>query len=315
MLLGYYQNPYPQSMKRYYLILCCLLVLSPIIRAQEDTDYNDGWNRPTISHVRFDFKYVYFGMVPPRYREPGIDIATLPPIPGLKYRSCMILCPKDTCFASRAVLALRCPDDSVLLDWASSRAATYADWCKDGMYGPQPTKYVVGESSADICNKYIPLIKKAFKQQKCYKENDTPNEQFGFLLTDCWKTEKYCTFYEATWYDMMSCGDNTRESYYSVDLNTGKVATLIDFVPENKWQELAISMMKYLKNGNGELWKHPDFDWVPNDSLELLKDMDGCALVREGLVIFYYPYHIGAGADGEFKAIIPYADLCDKVSK
>ena len=114
---------------------------------------------------------------------------------------------------------------------------------------------------------------------------------------------------------MMSCGDNTRESYYSVDLNTGKVATLIDFVPENRWQELAISMMKYLKNGNGEMWKHPDFDWVPNDSLELLKDMDGCALVREGLVIFYYPYHIGAGADGEFKAIIPYADLCDKVSK
>jgi hypothetical protein len=37
--------------------------------------------------------------------------------------------------------------------------------------------------------------------------------------------------------------------------------------------------------------------------------MDGCALLKEGLIIYYYPYTIGSGADGEFIAIIPYEVL------
>lgn len=76
------------------LILCCLLTLPFMGRAQTATDYNEGWNRPTIGHASFDYGYVFFGMVPPRYREPGIDVTTLPPIPGLKYRFCSALCPK-----------------------------------------------------------------------------------------------------------------------------------------------------------------------------------------------------------------------------
>lgn len=293
-------------MKNQFLIFFLLLSIPFTGRPQSFTDYNEGWNRPTFSHASVNFKYVYFGKVSPWYREPGIDDTTLPPIPGLKYRSCILLCPNDTCYASRAVLAIRCPEDPTLLDWVSSRAATYTEWCKSGMYGPQPEKYVVGVSPADICNKYISLIKMVFRQQDCCGDNGSPNEQFGFLLTDCWRTERYCTFYEATWYDMMSCGDNTRESYYSVDLNTGKVATLEDFVPKSKWQKLADIMLKHLRNGNGDLWKHPDFDWVLSDSLALLKAMNGCALIREGLIIYYYPYEIGCGADGQFNAVIPY---------
>ncbi len=293
-------------MNSHSLLLCLLLSFPFTGRVQAVTDYDAYWNRPTFSHASYDYRYVYFGQVSPWCREPGIDINTIPPIPGLKYRSCAVLCKKDTCFASRAVLTLRCPDNPVLLEWASSRAATYAEWCKSGMYEPQPENYEVGVSSADICNKYMPLIKKAFRQQKCCGDNSSPNEQFGFLLTDCWKTERYCTFYEATWYDLMSCGDNTRESYYSIDLNTGKVATLEDFVPKSKWQKLADIMLKHLRNGNGDLWKHPDFDWVPSDSLALLKAMNGCALIREGLIIYYYPYEIGCGADGQFNAVIPY---------
>lgn len=296
-------------MNRLFLLLSLLLILPFVGIAQTIEDYNTSWNRPTYSHASFGYKYVFFGEVSPWCREPGIDNTTLPPIPGLKYRSCAVLCEKDTCFASRAVLALRCPESPVLLDWASSRAATYAEWCKSGMYGPQPEKYLAGSSSADICNKYILLMKKAFQHQKCSGDNGSPNEQLGFLLTDCWKTDRYCTFYEATWYDLMSCGDNTRESYFSVDLNTGKVATLADFVPESRWQELAGIMLKHLRNGNGNLWRHPDFDWVPSDSLALLKDMNGCALIREGLIIYYYPYEIGCGADGQFNAVIPYEEL------
>ena len=294
-------------MKCKSVILFLIMAFPFIGRAQSVSDYNENWNKPTIGHASFDFEYVFFGMVPPRHREPGIDISSLPPIPGLKYRTYSSFCPKDTCDAYRAVLAVRCPENSVLRQWASSRVAGYV--------GKSITHDNVREakvvSSADICNQYIGLIRKKFNQIQCTGEgdHDAPNEQFGYMLTDCWETEQYCTFYESTWYDCMSCGDNTTESYYSVDLKTGRLATISDFVQEKDFPRLANLMMKYLKNYKGELWAYPDFEWVPTDPLELLKAMNGCALIREGLIIYYHPYEIGAGADGQFNAVIPYDKL------
>ncbi len=293
------------------IYVTCLLVFPFTGRSQSVPDYNESWNRPTICHASFDFEYVFFGKVPPRYREQGIDISSLPPIPGLKYRSYSTFCPKDTCFASRAVLAVRCPDDPILLRWASSRAAMFEDWCACGTFPQKPQRVLAVSSSADICNKYINRIHKVFNKQTCRnnEDHDCPNEQFAFLLTDCWSTEKYCTFYEASWYDWMSCGDTTAESYFSVNRETGQVATITDFVLEKDLPCLANLMMKYLKNYKGELWANPDFEWVPTDPLELLKAMNGCALIREGLIIYYHPYEIGAGADGQYNAVIPYDKL------
>ena len=279
--------------------------------ARATMDYNEFWNRPTIGHASFDFRYVYFGMVDPRHREPGIDIRTLPPVPGLKYRSCSVICPKDTCFASRAVMAVRCPEDSVLLRWASRRAALFTAWCenKDVKQGPRNVASVA--SASDLCNQYIRRINRAFNKQihgEC-EGHDIPNEQHGYLLTDCWATDNYCTFYEAKWYDMMSCGDNTTESYFTVNRETGQELELSDIVSENDYPKLAKIMMDYLKNYKGELRAGPSFERTPTKALELLKARNGCALIREGLIIYYYPYEIGAGADGQFNAVIPYDRL------
>lgn len=297
-------------MRKYITIAAMCLLASLTGRAQSVTDYDDSWNKPTIGHASFDFEYVYFGMVPPRYREPGIDISSLPPIPGLKYRTYSSFCPKDTCDATRIVLAIRCPEDSVLPQWTSGRVAEYVERSitHDKVQEVQEAQVV---SSADICNYYIRQIRKKLDQLQCTGEgdHDAPNEQFGYLLTDCWKTERYCTFYESTWYDCMSCGDNTTESYYSVDLKSGRLATITDFVQEKDLQALANLMIKYLKNNKGELWTNPDFEWVPTEPLELLKKMNGCALIREGMIIYYHPYEIGAGADGQFNAVIPYNRL------
>ncbi|MBQ3942168.1 MAG: hypothetical protein II676_04870 [Bacteroidales bacterium] len=32
-------------------------------------------------------------------------------------------------------------------------------------------------------------------------------------------------------------------------------------------------------------------------------------MIREGLVIYYYPYNIGAGYEGEIMAVIPLGEL------
>lgn len=286
-----------------YLILASLFTGS----AQVAADYNDSWNSPTIGHASFDFGYVFFGRVPPRHREPGSDIHSLPPIPGLKYRTYSHCCQRDTCDATRVVLAVKCPVDSVLLQWASDRVAGYVG---QSITHNSVRKAQAG-SAADICNHYIRQIREKFDRFQCSRDgdHDVPNEQFGYLLTDCWKTERYCTFYQSTWYDCMSCGDNTTESYYSVDIETGRVATITDLVQEKAIPRLANLMMKYLKNFKGEIWENPDFEWVPTEPLKLLMAMNGCALIRDGLIIYYHPYEIGAGADGQFNAVIPYNRL------
>ena len=37
--------------------------------------------------------------------------------------------------------------------------------------------------------------------------------------------------------------------------------------------------------------------------------MNGRAMIREGLVIYYHPYEIGCGAEGQYNAVIPYSAL------
>lgn len=167
------------------------------------------------------------------------------------------------------------------------------------------------KSAADICNHCIRQVEDSFRQRKCSGDGfpERPNAQRGYLLTDCWMTPEYSTFYEATWYDEMSCGDKTTQSYYSVDRKTGKAACLADLIGEDAVPVLAGLLVKYLKNAGGELWIDLLPEHASEDPVKLLGDADGCALIREGLIIYYHPYNIGCGADGQFTAVIPYGEL------
>ena len=124
-------------MKRHTIsTLCSLLVAFFAFKVSycQAQGYNQSWNRPTISHASWDFKYVYFGKTEPYDRSKSIDVKTLPPITGLKYRSYYGLCQQDTCYAVRAIMAMRCPDNPILLRWASKRAGWFAGWSKYGAY-------------------------------------------------------------------------------------------------------------------------------------------------------------------------------------
>lgn len=291
------------TMKRLALSIIALAALSLSASAQ---NYNGAWNTPTISHKNYQSQ-IYFGMRDPYDRTPGVKASTIPPVPGLKYSSCYVLCPKDTCYARRVVMAVRCPQERVLLDWASKRAAWYEVVCCDDPTGnTDPENVLAVKSAGDICRQYIRRIEESIRHE-CQEDglHGEMNEQSGFLLTDCWQTDKYCTFYEATWYDMLSCGDSTTQAYYSVDKKTGRVATLEDFVPKSRWPALAQILYKYLKNSSGKLWVDENPDRSTFDPMETLNDRSGCALIREGLVIYYYPYNIGAGYEGEVMAVIP----------
>ena len=111
------------------------------------------------------------------------------------------------------------------------------------------------------------------------------------LLTDCWRTERFCTFYEAHWHDWASCGDTTTESYHTIDLKTGNKLELSDLIKEEDYPALADIMMDYLKSYNGYYWRDLDHSsghlW-PITALGVLKEINGCALIREGLILYFY---------------------------
>ena len=110
-------------------VVCFLVLIVHPTRmcGQNRNDYNYA---PTISHYASNYQYQYFAEAGPNDRHPVVKLSSLPPIPGLKYRSCFYMCPVDTCYANRAVIALRCPDVPILRKWVSSRAEWFSAWCE-----------------------------------------------------------------------------------------------------------------------------------------------------------------------------------------
>lgn len=252
-----------------------------------------------------------YGMIDQYAKEDRIDASFFPSIPDLYFKSCMESCQRDYCKSKRAVLAISCPKKEPLLQWVSDRACAFANGCMGNSLKRVRPNYSL-KSAKEICDYYIEAAGSAFKTvvKDCSHEADLPCEQFGRLIADVWQKGNLHTFVVTGWYDWSSCGDNTAVSYVTIDAATGKEFTYASLIGKSDEAKMEKLLLKYLSNGN-EKW--PDSaERVANYSeASLLSKMDGCALLKEGLIIYYYPYTIGCGADGQFIAIIPYEVLKD----
>ena len=263
-----------------------------------------------------DFKYSSFGQIGYRDRTFREDTLVFPPIDGLVHGAAYAMCPTDTCFAEYAVLALRCPPIQPLLDWVADTVNTFAHECPIGnglhTYNDKrldiPVKHL--NSDREICDYYIGKLQHAYDKWHCTGKGDpgSINEQAGLLLADCWHTGNLYTFYRIDWYDWMSCGNNARESWWTVDATSGKLLGLSDFILPEKLDTLASLMMRRLINGSSEFILDQS-QYKPEEYLGILQRADGCALIPEGLVFYFYPYNLGCGADGQYEAVIPYEEL------
>lgn len=285
------------------LSLIVLLLLSTSIGMGQN-DYGHKWNQPTISHRSIN---PYFGMIEPFERNTTSSIKEFPCIPGLKYRSCMVICPIDSCSANRAVVALRCPDDSVLLNEISKRLLDYTNKVTNSSSVKLCEQC---KTSADIRSYYITAIRDFYSRHSKHQGGERlPNEQHGIMITDCWQTGDYYTFYEATWFDMDSNGNQTTESYYTVDTKSGKQLRLEDIVPKNDWGHLEQILLKYLVSDTGKHYEETNLEPWNFTPHELLERRTGCAVIREGLVIYYHPMVIDGALVGGYRAVIPNKEL------
>lgn len=230
-----------------------------------------------------------------------LEDGSLPDIPGMVYRT-----------GIGRHIGLRCPDERACLDWTSDRIRRFADWCKNGPAStiPETTPlYRNAKSDQDICEHYISEIVDPSAIRSQPSDSSTYLEQFATLLIDIYHSDRYITMQEYTWYDCGSMGDNTALSWFTIDRRTGHQLSLYDIIDESKSQEFAYTMIRHLVNAAGMPWLDNAGEIRNCDLVDYLKQCDGCALVPEGVVVYYHPYKIGCGAEGQYNALIPYEEL------
>jgi hypothetical protein len=283
----------------------------------EEGDMSGAYPGSTFSHQGTDYRYAFFGKRNswgPRNWE---DMEPFPPVPGLTRRMFRVYCRRDTCVVNNGVLALRSPQNKTLVEWMSLRVKDFIEKSLvNVVHDDQPAITILAcphpQTAGGICSFFSVMLKvrlgflPSYKLEMVVKEGRSV-EQEGLLLFDCWQAGDLYTFYEATWYDWMSLGDTTRESYRTIDARTGKELSLEDFVDEKDYLSFARILMKRLTVAAGSR-AAALADYAPDGS-DVLPLLDGCGLVKEGLVVYFYPYTLSAGFYGQFNAVIPYQEL------
>jgi hypothetical protein len=301
---------------RHIIPILIILIVASCGHKKQTVAVVEELEYPAEGLFTTDYKYLFFGKIGFNDRTFQEDTLVYPPIDGLVHKSAFVMCPTDTCVAERAVLALRCPPVEPLLRWMADTVYAFVEQCPIGggllTYNEKsidiPKKYF--NSAEAICNYYIDQLQHSYDDWRCTGEgdHDTLNEQAGLLLADTWRFANLCTFYRIDWYDWLSCGNNARESWWTVDATTGNLMTLDDMVLPEMRDSLSTLMMPRLINGKGEYLVRL-YDFYTLDDKDVLPLANGCALIPEGLIIYFYPYNLGCGADGEFEAVIPYNKL------
>lgn len=93
-----------------------------------------------------------------------------------------------------------------------------------------------------------------------------------------------------------SCGCPSYADYYTIEKESGKILNFDDLISADYRYGVLNSLIhnyKIATKGDGTL-----------KGEELIKKADGIAILNEGLLIYYHPYNIGPGSEGQHNFII-----------
>lgn len=97
-----------------------------------------------------------------------------------------------------------------------------------------------------------------------------------------------------------SCGCPSYADYISVDKSTGRILTSADLFcyigPKTLYKRLLKAYIDATKSKNYKPSVYSGED--------LFNQADGVAIINEGMLIYYHPYTIGCGAEGQYNLII-----------
>lgn len=99
-----------------------------------------------------------------------------------------------------------------------------------------------------------------------------------------------------------SSGCPSSASYYTYRKSDGYLFTTADLTAgytENQLEDVLDQVYDDLMKSRGREYTH---EVLSNNVLSTR--MDGCAIIEEGLLVYYHPYNIGGSAEGQYNLII-----------
>lgn len=287
--------------KRHNHILCLICILTVAFLALMSCNKKSESNAMAYSLPTFGLEFD----TDSRYGFKDNSVP-MPSIEGLSSSYRWAYCHKDSCNTGYYVVGIRCPENKVIRQWVSGRL-----WeeMKGEEYDKKAPKDMVDNTSisiSEVADFYLDQWQTYYDNYlngplQCEESGafSYPTEQTGLIITDVWKQGEKITMCEHRWYDMMSNGCPYATSYYTIDSSTGKILSLKDLVTEKDIPQIE----KKLKAAIAEMKQQRDALPLQED-IDLLDACSGVAIIGEGLLVYYHPYSIGAGFEGQYNVII-----------
>lgn len=123
----------------------------------------------------------------------------------------------------------------------------------------------------------------------------------GFVTLVCRKVFEtpdmvtYGIFTDGYYYG--TCGNTEQIRYYTIEKATGHVLTIKDILKKHSKEKL-----------NEKIWNEVK-PWKPDDNgyyadLDYVSLANGCAIVKDGVLFYFFPYNIGCAAEGQFNIVV-----------
>lgn len=98
-----------------------------------------------------------------------------------------------------------------------------------------------------------------------------------------------------------SCGCPSSADYYTINNQSGKILTLSEFLAQCKRSDITdLIRREYENEAKSKGCTPSDFS-----GSELLDKANGIAKLKGGVILYFHPYNIGGGAEGQCNLILP----------
>ena len=145
---------------------------------------------------------------------------------------------------------------------------------------------------------------------KIYNKNSPPTE-YHRILNSRGCVVCHRVYEDANWITYIlessvsyhgSLGCPSAADYITINKRTGHILTKDDILQESKLKTVYNQLpLVYVDNAKRK-------GFTPHMAYEgegLLRRADGLALINEGLLVYYHPYSLGCGAEGQYNLIVP----------
>lgn len=98
-----------------------------------------------------------------------------------------------------------------------------------------------------------------------------------------------------------SCGCPSSADYYTINKQSGEILNLSELLTQSKGADITALIRREYEN------EAKAKGFTPSDvtGRELLDKANGIAKINEGMILYFHPYNIGCGAEGQYNLMLP----------